>query len=131
MLNGKIYVINSPTLISAAMRNADISFEPFLLELSGGAIGLTKPHITMLQRDGNLDKFMHLVHTGFKGPSLGKLNVAALQKLGETLNGVRPGEDLVIPDIWTWTRDVLGQGITYSLFGENDPFTKEVYADLW
>jgi cytochrome P450 len=131
MLNGKIYVINSPGLISAAMKNPDVSFEPFFLELSGGAIGLRKSDLNMLLSDGNLDKFMDLVHTGFKGPSLAKLNVAALSKLGETLNAVQPGDELVIPDIWIWLRDVLGEGITYSLFGEHNPFTKEVYADVW
>lgn len=32
MLNGKLYVINSPNLISSAMRSKDLSFDPFVLE---------------------------------------------------------------------------------------------------
>ena len=38
VLNGKLYVINSPSLISAAMRSKDLSFVPFSVEFSAGAV---------------------------------------------------------------------------------------------
>ncbi|KAH6684949.1 cytochrome P450 [Plectosphaerella plurivora] len=131
MLNGKIYVINSPGLVSAAMKSPDVSFEPFFLELSAGAVGLRESELDMLRRDGNLDKFMNLVHNDFKGTSLAKLNVAALTKLAETLDAVPIGEDLVIPDVWLWLRDVLIEAVTSSLFGEHNPFNEELHADVW
>ncbi|KAH6687154.1 cytochrome P450 [Plectosphaerella plurivora] len=130
VVNKKIYVISSPGLIAAAMKNPDLTFEPFLLELSAGAIGMTQKHRDIVSRDGNIDKGMDLTRLCLKGQPLAKLNVAALDALAEPLHAIDDGQDLVVPDVWNWIRDVLGQGISKSLFGEKNPLTKELFADI-
>lgn len=41
VLAGKLYVINAPGLISAAMRSKDLSFDPFAIEFSAGSVRIT------------------------------------------------------------------------------------------
>jgi len=47
MLNGKMYLINSPGLIAAGMRNRDLSFDPFSLEFAEGLLGIERKYVDM------------------------------------------------------------------------------------
>lgn len=131
MLSRKLYVINSPAIIANAMKNNDISFEPIILEVAGRPLGLT-PIIYDVLGDHDLhERYMDAVRNGLMGASLNKLNVNALNLIVAPLNSFKPGEEFEVPDTFIWLRDMMGRGITGGLFGEKNPFTPEVFAEIW
>ncbi|KAM5344429.1 hypothetical protein ACJ41O_012965 [Fusarium nematophilum] len=125
MLNGKMYIINSPDLISAALKNTDLSFDPFLTEAPKGLFGLNDKMIKIIDNKTVRDELMGIIHSALMGEPLYKMNVAALTKLMETLNGIEPGSTLDAPDTYSWLWDVVGTGTVYALFGEKTPYTSK------
>ncbi|QPC69441.1 hypothetical protein HYE68_000193 [Fusarium pseudograminearum] len=107
MLNGKLYVINSPDLIHAALRNNDISFTPFILESSKAMWGLSDNAMASISDLTNLKGGMQIIHSTLGGESLHKLNISSLSKFMTYLNRVKAGGTLGIADTYTWLRDML------------------------
>lgn len=131
MLHGKIYIINSPAIVSNAMKNSDLSFDPFIIELTARPLGFTSTHLDIWKDEKKAQRLLDATHNGLKGPSLSKLNVNALNILVEPLSDIKPGHVLEVPDLWIWLRDTMGRGITGGLFGEKNPITPEIFAQLW
>ena len=125
MLNGWLYVINSPSLISAAMRHRDLSFDPFVIEFSGAALGMTEQQIKTYSEQANLDDITDAIHKSLLGDNLLRMNISALADVAKTLNAVRPGAGLDVPDVFSWIQTVLTVASTRALFGNNNPFGPE------
>jgi hypothetical protein len=131
MLNGKMYVINSPTLISAATRCKELTFEPFVLEFTTGVLGLSKRHIEVYSKPGFLESVTPVVHSSMTGDELRKMMARGLTRLSSVLNAIKPGTTLEVDNSLRWFRDVMSQAIMYSLFGKNNPMGPEEIAALW
>ncbi|KAM0273895.1 hypothetical protein ACHAQH_008157 [Verticillium albo-atrum] len=131
MMNGKMYVINSPSLITAAMRNTDISFDPFLLEFSAGIIGMTTKHIRIMEPEPTMKSLMHAIHSGLMGDPLHRMNVAALENLALTLNGIKPGAALAVADSFLWLRELMTVATLTALFGQKNPIAPEHVHLMW
>ncbi|KAM0335117.1 hypothetical protein ACHAQA_000153 [Verticillium albo-atrum] len=131
MLNGKMYVINSPSLITAALRNNDISFEPFPLELSSGIMGITARHLRIIEPRPIQSELMHAIHSSLTGEPLSDLYVAALETLALTLNRIKPGTTLAVPDSFLWLRKLMTLATMTALFGEKNPIMPEHVDLLW
>ena len=122
MLHGKIYVINSPDLISSALRNSDISFDPFLIEFSEGLFGLNKRSIEVIAQKSVIDELIDTIHTSLMGEPLYKMNVVALTELMKTVNRI---ETIDIPETYPWIWDLMGNATMLALFGSKNPITLE------
>lgn len=136
MLHGKMYVINSPELITAAMKNIDISFDPFLIEFSVPLLSLNDKIVKIIEKPVIMQSLMRIIHTSLMGEPLAQLNVAALAKIMETFNNIQPESQLVISDIYTWLWNVTGDATMRALFGEKNPITSQnvqllAYAPLF
>ncbi|KAK7429792.1 hypothetical protein QQZ08_003637 [Neonectria magnoliae] len=129
MLNGKLYVINSPSLIQSALRNNDISFDPFLTEFSKGMFGQDDRQIAIVDRV--MKEVLDIVHSTLLGEPLHKLNTTTLKLLMKPLNFMQPNASVQVPNAFLWIRDNTTEAITTALFGEKNPITAEHVHHLW
>jgi hypothetical protein len=125
MLNGKLYVINSPTLISAAMRNRDLSFDPFSLEFATGALGMLPSHVKIYAQADAMDEVNRIIHASLTGQAVYSMNTAALADGAVVLNAISPNSALEVSDSWIWIRELVGMATMKALYGKNNPITPE------
>ncbi len=129
MLNGKMYLINSPALISSAMRNKDLSFEVHAKKWAKGAVGLTQKQLDIIMPA--YEELSHSIHTSLTGDTLYQMNAAALKDVAATLNGIDPERGLHVPDTFLWLRDLMSMATMKALFGEKNPMAPETVSYLW
>jgi hypothetical protein len=131
MLNGYMYVINKPALIAAAMRNRNLSFDPFTLEFAAVTMGMTKRHVEIFSGLGGMDEVNHIFHASLSGDSLSGMNARALADIAGVLNAIPPGHGLDIPHSFNWLRDLSSMATMKALFGKNNPLTLEDVKNIW
>jgi cytochrome P450 len=123
MLNGKLYIINSPNLVQGVIRSSTISFDPFLIEFSEGTFGLTKKQVEIIARREVMDDLVEVIHATLMGEPLMRLNLAALNSLMEPLNAIRAGTPLSVADTSVFLRRHLMAATMEGLFGKkHNPF---------
>jgi hypothetical protein len=130
-LNGKLYVVNSPDLIQSALRNNDISFDPFLVEFSVSMWGISENAAKCIQNRENLNGGLNIIHANTMGEPVQRLNLGSLTRLMTYLNRIQPQENLVVPDVSVWLRDILTDATATALYGEENPLTLEKSELLW
>lgn len=131
MLNGWIYLINDPGLIAAAMRNRDLSFDPFTIEFAGSAMGMTPQQVDVYSRTENLEAMTQVIHSSLTGDNVLRMNVRALADIADVINGVGPGAGLNVPDLFEWLRTVVAKASSNALWGKNSALGPEDADDLW
>ncbi|KAF4974548.1 hypothetical protein FZEAL_8572 [Fusarium zealandicum] len=131
ILNGKLYLINSPSLIQAALRNTDIAFDPFIIEFSKGMFGLNQKQVGIIARKEVMKELFDVIHATLLGDPLHRLNMAALTKLMTYLNRIPPTTTVAVPNSFMWVRDVFTEATATALFGEKNPLTSEHVHHLW
>jgi len=129
MVGGKIYQINSPALISSAMRNKDLSFAAHAKKWAVGAIGLTERQFQLIM--SQYDELNHTIHSSLTGKDLYQMNTMALRDVADTLNAIRPESELHVPDVFLWLRDLMSLATMKALFGEKNPMTSKTVENLW
>nr|XP_036587932.1 prostacyclin synthase [Colletotrichum truncatum]KAF6799073.1 prostacyclin synthase [Colletotrichum truncatum] len=131
MLHGKMYVVNSPGLIAAAMRNHNISFYPFQLEGSATIFDFPQHHREMLADIKILQDVGKLMASTLMKESLQAVNNASLGYCAEVLNAIRPGPMPKSVPVWDWVQEVMAMAAVKALFGKNNMWEKENFEDLW
>lgn len=125
-----MYVINSPALVDKAMKNSDVSFDPFVVPLTRPMFNYTDKQLALFEDEARYPPYMQSIHQGLSGASLSKINVSALGFMMEVLQHISEDTYLDIPDIFVWLRDVTSLGIGGGLFGVHNPITPEHFALL-
>ncbi|PKS08401.1 hypothetical protein jhhlp_005345 [Lomentospora prolificans] len=131
MLNGSLYVINEPRLIAAAMRNQNLSFEPFSVEFAAPTLGMSKRHIEIYSQPGTMDKFAQVIHNSMVGDNLTSMNTVALGEIAKYLNMVSSEKGLALESGFEWLRELMALVTLRTLFGRENPLGKEALPDLW
>ncbi|KAK6222436.1 prostacyclin synthase [Colletotrichum tabaci] len=131
MLHGKMYVANSPSLIAAAMRHGDISFEPFQIEASAAVLDLPPHHKDKFLQPGVLSHVEKTMASNLRLDPLQKMNFAALQHLAGKLNDIDATSALSLCDGYAWTKGVLSMATTTALYGKENMWDVEKLEDLW
>ncbi|KAH7118626.1 cytochrome P450 [Dactylonectria estremocensis] len=131
ILKGKLYVINSPSLIQSAMRNNDVSFDPIILEVTDGMFGPTEGLMRLIKNKDTMKELMEVIASRLMGEPLHKLNVVALRRLMDPLNAVESGTPFAVSDGFRWIRDITTEATARALFGEKNPLTAEHVPLLW
>ncbi|KAJ3544468.1 hypothetical protein NM208_g3026 [Fusarium decemcellulare] len=125
MLHGKMYVINSPDLISAAMKNTHISFNAFLKEVPVGLLGLDQRLADIASDQRVIDSLIHVIHSTLTGEPLYRMNVQVLSAIMGKFNGIPLGTGAEVDDTYEWIWDIMFPAGMHALFGEKNPFTSE------
>ncbi|GAB1320360.1 hypothetical protein MFIFM68171_10570 [Madurella fahalii] len=128
VLTGKIYVINSPALISAAMRSKALSFYPFIQLVSPNAVGMSEVEKAKLKDPAYIPTATEPIHGSLMGEPLRELAGAGLKRIAVDLNSIR-SED--ITNGLGWLRDVMSQAVMAAIYGEKNPMTPEVHRHIW
>lgn len=131
MLHGQVYVINSPSLIAAAMRNRNLSFDPFSLEFAESAMGMTRQHVEIFSREGVMDEVNNVIHASLTGDNVYQMNRRALADVADVLNDIKPESSLDVPDVFEWLRNLMSLATMTALYGKNNPMGKEGIEQIW
>ncbi|KAF4332089.1 7-alpha-hydroxycholest-4-en-3-one 12-alpha-hydroxylase [Fusarium beomiforme] len=131
MLNGKLYIINSPDLIQSALKNNDISFDPFIIESAKGLWGLSQNSVDHIADEDNKKAGLTIIHSTLMGEPLHRINLSALTRLMTYINPSKTKEALEAPDVFVWLRDILTDATTTALLGEKNPLTADKAHLLW
>ncbi|KAK4465128.1 cytochrome P450 [Cladorrhinum samala] len=136
MLNGKVYAIWDPTLISAGLKSKNLSNVPQIRKYvsnlmrtsSEGTAFLTSPE----GDDLSIRMLQHVIPKSLKGENNASMTRAALSELSSTFTSLsRPSgsgdtaaEKIQIPNLWAWTRHTLVTATSAALYGpaSQDPF---------
>ncbi len=132
VLHGKLYVINSAALISAAQRSQTLSFYPFVELFSQNALGLSKREVERFSEPGYIAAASKPIHPSLMGEPLRDLVFAGLTKIAAEFNAIGAGEGLKDRDVIGWLREVLSQAVMVAVYGEEkNPMTPEVHSNVW
>ena len=131
MMGGKMYLISSPPLIAAAMRNRDLSLAPYAVKFSGNLFGIPQEYLDRWSRPGWFDGLVHVVHNSLAGDNLRETNVACYRELAAILNQYEGGRTIELPNARDWLAEVVTRAFTRALFGEKNPVKVEDFGALW
>jgi hypothetical protein len=131
ILNGKLYVINSPALVQAAMRTPEISFDPFLIEFTEGMLGLNKRQSGVVNNEDCMAALLHIIHTTLMGSPMHKVNVNSLGHLASVLNSTPRERSTQIANSFLWLRNHIVTATGVGLYGKHNPLTGNAIDLLW
>ena len=135
MLNGKVYLVASPSMVAAVFRSRDLSFSPFALEFSGPLLGIP-PRDLGPERwgaPGWMESMETTIHAALAGEKLRAMKAACYREVARIVNDeYGPGKGAVrIADPMAWLEEVIPRAFTRALFGRENPFGKEAIRAIW
>ena len=134
MLNGKVYLISSPTLIAAAHRNREFSFVPFSLEFSGPLLCIPPEYLgpKAWGKPGWMETMEQTIHTALAGEKLRAMKTACYREVARIVNDeFGAGKTVTIADPMAWLSDIIPRAFTRALFGSGNPFGAEAIQAIW
>ncbi|KAK4221096.1 cholesterol 7-alpha-monooxygenase [Podospora fimiseda] len=130
---GRIYVINSTELISAAQKQwKQISFAAVAAD-AGTAIGMSDSSVKLMHTDLNNENSFSLSWPRYilpaltPGPDLDVLNRKAIHVLVEEME--KSATKTV--RLWDWTQRIMTSATTEAVFGPQNPFRDQEVVDSW
>ena len=125
----KIYVIQSPYLIQAALKNTAFSFEPLIVAINDKMIGFGPNLMNLMNHpptSGDI-KWLDEQHRAYDkltpGPALWDMNARVLSNISVLLNGI--GDKFETKAIYLWLRDAFTIATSEALFGSNNPLSRD------
>ena len=139
---GKIYVVNAPSLVAAADRQAKvISFAPFVVQFTKRLLVPSQAGVDAIAENLLEEKDSHglrpetlkaMHHAMAPGPQLDcttKMFFDSAERLLESAHAVARGETF---DLFAWTRGLVTRASTDAIYGPKSPFRDPKIQDaLW
>lgn len=136
----KVYVIFSPSLAQAALRNRDLSFEPFVV-LASQALANLEGRSLRLLRDGTISRaFFHTLPSVVSAEPMSRMAATGLLSMTGEIDHLCHRIDLSvnkqvdIPDLFGYLKKTMTLAVTDALYGLNDNvFRKDLTLidNLW
>ncbi|KAJ4304264.1 hypothetical protein N0V88_001877 [Collariella sp. IMI 366227] len=131
VFTGKMYLINSPTLMAAAHRCPDLSWNTFIEKLSLNALGVSKKEVDKYKKPGYLQVELNVYYPSLTGEFLWETATSSMKVVEDNLNGLALGGGThVIHHVEMWLRDIISQVMVSGLYGEKNPMTLELLDDM-
>ncbi|PWI73996.1 hypothetical protein PCL_09272 [Purpureocillium lilacinum] len=143
MLSGKAYAIFDPNLIHVVLRSKSATFEPYIFSLVQTTFDLSDEAFTKVIEDEKLlPDLTDAFHLGFQVKPLRKMTRRFLATISSKLNTI--GSDsqtthvfnagreralqggLEVENLYLWCRDLMTVSTTKALYGNSDPFSKDL-----
>lgn len=138
MLQGKVYVVTSPDLLTALNRNPKaIAFNPFIAQLGKRITGHDEATSQIVQQNLNGEQgpgYVIEVHDGIvaalaPGKMLENMIKAFLEEASTYFDAL--GKDNEV-DLFAWMRQTVTMCSTRAIYGPENPFNKNPkYSDLF
>ncbi|KAK4161193.1 cytochrome P450 [Cladorrhinum sp. PSN259] len=138
MLNGKMYAIWDPTLISSGFKSKHLSTHPMIQKYIQNLMAPSKEGHALLTGPAGEEMtnhmMAHVIPQTMRGAHLEKMTNTALRQLCLSLNSLTSsssssslqgsGPGFQIPNFYLWTRHLLVSATSTALYGKevNDPF---------
>lgn len=136
----KIYVIFSPSLAQAALRNRDLSFEPFVV-LASHALANLEGRSLQLLRDGTISRaFFHTLPSAVSAEPMSRMAATGLLSMTGELEHLCHRIDLSmdkqveVPDLFGYLEKTMTLAVTDALYGLKDNVFREdltLIDNLW
>ena len=130
MLNGKVYIVTSPDLVSAVNRNSKaLAFNPFIAQLGKRITGHDEATSQIVQHNLNGEQgpgYVIEVHDGHlaalsPGKDLEDMTEAYLGEVSKLLDSLETAKEI---DLFAWTRRSVTISSTRAIYGPENPFNK-------
>jgi len=130
MLNGKVYIVTSPDLVSAVNRNSKaLAFNPFIAQLGKRITGHDEATSQIVQHNLNGEQgpgYVIEVHDGLvaalsPGKDLEDMTEAFLGEVSTILDVLESEKEI---DLFAWTRHTVTLSSTKAIYGPENPFNK-------
>ena len=132
VLGDKVYVINSITMISAALRCTSLSFDPFMVIFCKNALAASDEAMARFDDPEYIPASLKPFVSSMQGGPLRDVVDAALISIAGTLNQLGVGGGVVeIPHIGDWLTQAIAEAVTAALYGSKNPIKLERLDDLW
>ena len=131
MLNGKVYIVTSPELVSAVNRNSkSLAFNPFIAQLGKRITGHDEATSKIVQHNLNGDEgpgYVVEVHDGLvaslaPGKALEKMTEAMLHEATRYFDALESDNEI---DLFLWLRSAVTLCSTRAIYGPGNPFNKD------
>ena len=134
ILNGKMYAVFDAGLIQSVYRNKAFSFMPFVQQFAKGELNLDEATNALVCTEKFIQGFFQAIHKGMATHHVNQMNAIALNNISEKWDDIKPGQELVIPNVFLWARDMMTIATAWALYGPENPITEdkpEVLEDIW
>ena len=130
MLNGKVYVVTAPHLVSAVNRNSKaLAFNPFIAQLGKRITGHDEVTSQIVQHNLNGEDgsgYVIEVHDGIvaalsPGKNLEDMMVPFLKAVSTYLEALEKNDEF---NFFAWTRQLVTMCSTRAIYGPENPFDK-------
>jgi len=137
MINGKLYVLNDPTMAQAAFRHKNLSFDAFTLEFVQRIVSVSDESMVPVRfaGDGKTPSFLHQLvkelHGAMTDKYLNKMNANALNSVALAVNGF--GKTFEPDSLFYWLRTMMTLATSDTLYGSHNPlkFDPSLENALW
>lgn len=136
----KVYVIFSPSLAQAALRNRDLSFEPFVVLASHALANLEGRSLELL-RDGTISRaFFHTLPTVVAAEPMSRMAATGLLSMTGEIDRLcheihlSVDKQVEIPDLFGYLKRTMTLAVTDALYGLKDNVFRQdltLIDDLW
>lgn len=136
----KIYVIFSPSLAQAALRNKDLSFEPFVV-LASQALANLEGRSLKLLRDGTISRaFFHTLPSVVSAEPMSRMAATGLismtGEVSELCHQINSSvnNQVEIPDLFGYLKRTMTLAVTDALYGLKDNVFRDdltLIDNLW
>lgn len=136
----KVYVIFSPSLAQAALRNRDLSFEPFVV-LASQALANLEGRSLKLLRDGTISRaFFHTLPSAVSAEPMSRMAATGLLSMTGEIDhlcdwiDLSVAKEVEIPDLFGYLKKTMTLAVTDALYGLEDNVFREhltLIDDLW
>ena len=136
----KVYVIFSPSLAQAALRNRDLSFEPFVV-LASQALANLKGRSLKLLRDGTISRaFFHTLPSVVSAEPMSRMAATGLLSMTGEIDqlchriDLSDNKQVEIPDLFGYLKKTMTLAVTDALYGLEDNVFREdltLIDNLW
>ncbi|KAK4044691.1 hypothetical protein C8A01DRAFT_12010 [Parachaetomium inaequale] len=125
VLADKLYVINSATLIAAALRCPSLSFDPFVVLFSRNALAAGREDVQRLRDPGYVRSVKKSFYPSMSGEPLRGVVGAALREVAGAVNqlgrGGGGGGVCEMPNVGDWLREAISRAVVAALYGSGTP----------
>jgi cytochrome P450 len=128
-LGGKVYTIWDPALVSSALRQKTLVFEPLAVDFVQKMLGMDDRYYDIFrdtpERPSVVPEFFDALHWSVRGEHLHRMNAKALNYLSNRLEEVSGPKPIGMDNFYFYLRELITLATTTALLGDANPFLKD------
>ncbi|RYP11199.1 hypothetical protein DL765_007852 [Monosporascus sp. GIB2] len=131
MASGKMYVLNSPELVTAAFKARTLSFGPHVRSMTKYIIPISQSASDEYCTPEFYQPWSQIFYSVMTGPELVKMNATVLTDLFSQINNFP--QNMEVEDTWIWHRNMFTNSTISALLGKENPWRKDhsLIAKFW